>query len=660
MRSRTAARVSPESAPVGMPGQDVRPPHDASPLAQQRRASGKLTQSGGRRAGGVVVSTSADQGVRPSSLETILDTDGGHSRISKVSHDAASGPIGLTSGPADSASGHVARMVEPVTAPAVIVDTTGSPLANAAPVRIVTNAQESVSGRPVYQKSGASVPTSGRSGAEVDLGFIGVGDIRLSAREALRQKCRVDFHTFMETVVKEEMTGRFIEQDPIHVRMDAEYQQHKRLICMSHPESGKTWQYGVGKPLFNIGRNHIHHRVGLVGNTQHVAAKSLFSIKQYIEKSEEYRWVFPNVRPGPLWTNTQIMVDRGTNVSKDPTVQCLGEHGDIIGSRIDEMVIDDLLDSENTMNEDRRNSTTTWISRGLVTRMSEDGRITFLCNAWNDDDAAHRLAARGWRMVRFPVLDRFGKPTWPKVWPMHRIEKVRRLDYDELEFARLMMCRTRDPGGTTFDEAAILKCMRRGFGYDAVDYLDPAPPSCLIVTGVDLAASKAGRPNARTCIFTLLFHPNEDRQPLRCVSGRWGALEILSRLQETSDRFPDSLFVVESNAAQIHLTEIASENDMGVIPVIPFYTGMNKYDPRFGFEAFAAEFTAGRWIIPSKRKLTEPANRELKLWAAGLNGYTPDSHTGDREMASWLARTQGMRILRRRRRGGGIGARLLG
>jgi hypothetical protein len=71
------------------------------------------------------------------------------------------------------------------------------------------------------------------------------------------------------------------------------------------------------------------------------------------------------------------------------------------------------------------------------------------------------------------------------------------------------------------------------------------------------------------------------------------------------------------------------------IPIVPFATGKNKADPTFGLEAMAAEFAAGKWIIPNRGGVCHP---EVQEWVNEMLGYNPAAHSGDRLMAAWFAK----------------------
>jgi hypothetical protein len=179
--------------------------------------------------------------------------------------------------------------------------------------------------------------------------------------------------------------------------------------------------------------------------------------------------------------------------------------------------------------------------------------------------------------------------------------------------------------------------MRRGLGQNGqgsrpVYALKAVPWGCKVYCGVDLGVGR-GQDNDLTVFFVLLVHPNGDREVLWVESGRWLAAEIMAKVIEYSYRF-QCIFVVENNAAQDYLVQLLHAGT--AIPIVPYTTGRNKADPTFGFEAMAAEFAACKWIIPNMGGSMEP---EIEAWVSELLGYRPKpAHTGDRAMASWLAK----------------------
>lgn len=469
------------------------------------------------------------------------------------------------------------------------------------------------------------------------------------AREQLAFFAKQDVETFLEYAIRDERTGKPIHQGPAHHLWHQLAEQHARLVLWSHVEAGKTTQLSIGRTLWLLGRN-PNARVCVVSNTHGQAEKLTRTIARYIEQSAPLRHVFPSLAPDKNnpWTSTQLFVKRGT-VSKDPSVQSIGIHGNITGARIDYLILDDVLDYENTRTPRARQELVDWYNSTLPGRLSDGARVLVVGTAYHPDDLLHRLgAAPGWKAVRFPVLDPDTKlPTWPERWSLARIEARRsELSLTPMEFARQMLCEARDDSESRFKREWIDKCLARGRGLPYTEGLSDLPQDYRVYTGVDLAASRRGTADL-TVLFTILVHPDQTREVLEVQAGRWSAAEIIARSRDVHERY-GSILVVENNAAQDYIVQFTA--DVGV-PVVPFTTGRNKAHPEFGLESLAAELAQGKWIIPNEGGCPP---KEVNEWVREMLYYSPDAHTGDRLMASWLAR-EGARLGNRTKRPARVG-----
>jgi hypothetical protein len=69
--------------------------------------------------------------------------------------------------------------------------------------------------------------------------------------------------------------------------------------------------------------------------------------------------------------------------------------------------------------------------------------------------------------------------------------------------------------------------------------------------------------------------------------------------------------------------------------VVGYTTGKQKADPALGVRGLAVEFEAGKWLAP--------AHPDVDMWLSEARAFDPSAHTGDRLMASWLAK-EGVRM----------------
>lgn len=505
---------------------------------------------------------------------------------------------------------------------------------------------------------------------------------------ALRARvAKDDPNAFCQYVLRDERTGGPIEQAPMHAEWHDLLTKHDRLALWSHVEGGKTNQVAVGRVLWELGRD-PNLRVAVISNTNELAKKMTRQVGQYIVKSEALHEVFPHLvkTPDPTlpWRAQALTVNRIGMGGKDPSIQACGVHGNIIGSRVDLFVFDDILDFENTVSPGPREDTYRWV-KNVLGRGTENVRVWVVGNAWHPDDAMHRLEKDGFIARRFPVQDALGNITWPQRWPASRIARAKGPDgLGPLEFARQLMCQARDDTSARFKREWVDLCLQLGEGFgwcediaelheqlgltedeaeverkaaETVFRLTGRAHGLSIITGVDLAVSRADSADL-SVLFTIYVDAKGVRHVINVRSGKWTGPEIVRQIRKCHEDF-GGVFIVENNAAQQYIVDEIIEQT--AIPVIPFTTGKNKAHPEFGVESLATELANGKWRIPNKRPLGkgvwEKTNVEVLEWIAELLFYDPKEHTGDRLMASWFAREGARRIIDRDRGGGGVGVR---
>jgi hypothetical protein len=397
-----------------------------------------------------------------------------------------------------------------------------------------------------------------------------------------------------------------------------------------------TWQLGVGRVLHALG-NDPSLRCCIISNTFGMASKPLVAIKSLIEKSEVLKQVFPRLVPGDKWTDSALIVER-PYVSKDPSVQAAGVHGNVLGSRIDLLVIDDILDYENARIKEHRVELINWVKSTLLGRLTADARVIIIGNAYHPDDLMHVLAREPrWVARKYPVLHpTTGEPLWPDQWPAERIEE-KQAELGQFEFNRQMLCIARDDTDARFKRTWIERCLEKGKGKRLAYAMKDIPAGCRTITGVDLAVQQHSSSDL-TVLFTIIVWRNGTREVLCIESGRWSGPEIVSRIIDTHRRY-QSIIIVENNAAQAYVEQFLGETS--AIPVRGFTTGRNKAHPEFGVESIAVEMASGHWVIPCAED--GRTHKEVSAWIDEMLYYDPDAHTGDRLMACWFAR-EGIRM----------------
>jgi len=461
---------------------------------------------------------------------------------------------------------------------------------------------------------------------------------------------RRDPAAFVEYAIPDEKTQREITNAPFHEEWHRFCSENDWGVISAAVEHGKSIQLGIGRVIWEIGKN-PSLRCLLVGANDDAARKMLNAIRRHIDRNPRVREVFPELRRsgerGDPWSDEDIRV-AGASLSRDPTIQSrsVGSRN-ILGSRLDLVIIDDLLQLDNTRTKTQRDKLEEWFDDVVFTRVSDDyenqdyGRIWFIGNPWHADDLLARLKARpGFASIETPAVENPDdppsqwRPKWPEKWPLARLLK-KRLGMLAASFARKYLCRVLDASQRRFKKEWIDHMFAQGRGRELLR-VQPVgrggvPLRCF--TGLDPAASEKDI-NALSALFTIAVDHANRRIVVDCRSGRWTGPELLEQCVEVCTTF-DSELVVESNATQKWMQQFAKERG---INARTFFTGShNKFSEIYGVESLAIELKNGLWVAPSG-KTGQERPEELVEWSNDCMDYDPASHTGDRLMASWLAR----------------------
>lgn len=151
---------------------------------------------------------------------------------------------------------------------------------------------------------------------------------------------RNDPNEFVSYVMRDEETQEPLRLAPYHRKLQDAVSSHSHVVIWGHNECGKTQLISIGRVLWEIGHNPAI-RVCIIQAAEHLAESVVSTIKRYIEFSQEFKDVFPDIRRGDLWTSTSFNVERPGTI-KDPTVIATGVHGNILGRRFDLVICHEL------------------------------------------------------------------------------------------------------------------------------------------------------------------------------------------------------------------------------------------------------------------------------------------------------------------------------
>ncbi len=228
----------------------------------------------------------------------------------------------------------------------------------------------------------------------------------------------------------------------------------RRLLIIAPPGHAKTSWVSIFYPAWRIGSDPNLHFC-LLSNTATQAHRPSVAARELIKNSEAYHKIFPQVKPDYIkgWAEHEWFVQRPNPGDKDATMIAAGVFGPILGARIDELILDDCVDQENSATARQRKKMWEWVKATAISRLTPDGRIICVMTRWHERDLAAQLKAMGgFRVIHMPAIGYYGEgeALWPEVWPVERLEEKRR-DQGTLRFEGMYQ------GNPTVPEGSLLK-----------------------------------------------------------------------------------------------------------------------------------------------------------------------------------------------------------
>lgn len=463
-------------------------------------------------------------------------------------------------------------------------------------------------------------------------------------RAAVIRACRTDSSVFTDVIFR-------YTSAPFHRRWHSVWNRPGvRVVQWSPVEHGKT-QQATGWCLHRIGRDPKRARVLWVGSALSAARKSVLLIKTIIEtRPRELGAVFPDLRPGRKWTETQLSVAGATETEKDFTLEAVGAQGAILGGRFTDVVLDDICTAQTTYTSQQREKVTKWVLSTIMGRVLPGGRIICLGNAWYPDDVMHALAERGYVVIREHAYeeDESGRIVpdsilWPAQFPLERLGELpdsrlpdggpsKRRELGTIESMRQLRCIPYAPGQGRFRLEWFENAMRVGAG---LTLLSPETPyrgeHGQAFLGIDCGISeKEGRD--LWGFWCMGVNPSTGKRvPLDALEARMEGPAALAVLRDWHRRFSPVTWV-ENNAAQEFFRQFAGGEG---IATRAHTTGRNKLDPSTGIASLGVELEQGQWILPAG---DERSAAMMTKWRSQCLAYTPGQHVGDLLMGSWICR----------------------
>lgn len=452
-------------------------------------------------------------------------------------------------------------------------------------------------------------------------------------------------------------------QQPLHERWNRIMDDYPRSVTWGPPEHGKTFHFAFVRFIWELGRN-PHDMLLHVSAQSNVPFGTVTRAAWHIRYNERIHTVFPKLKiakfgmdPARNWC---IWLDRpGMHTDRDPSWTATGMKNPIHGRRSDGILLDDILDYDNTYTPTAREKTTGRVSNTIMGRISAEGWIRFIGYPFFPDDTAHWLAERkDWHFERYDVMnpDENGEDAppglWPEPtrdpqtgrlfgWPWKRI-LAKREDTEDLDWERQWRCRTPAKAMQTFPAVILKRACQKGRG---LELGRPCPAGIIPVSGID---PSTGDGSDETVIATGYFAGGMlDVLDLR--GGLWDDPTMYGQMRDLLRMYPmHGGFLLESNNFQRLMVRTLNRadtmqsfgwtnDDIMRCRVTGRVTGKEKHDSKVGIRSLQIDFKNERVRLPS-----DDDGRpwpEVRKLVRGLEQYDPnkkDKHTSDYVIAFWL------------------------
>lgn len=221
-------------------------------------------------------------------------------------------------------------------------------------------------------------------------------------REAQLRRASTNFTAYVETVVRDNKGDPLIIAPHQFVwHQHIEYCWSRGLFCgiLAPRNHGKTSALIAPLASYMLGRD-PNRRVKIVSNEDAKAMQRVGETAKML-KSPAYRRIFPAVMKGGPWTKHQLYVNRPGS-SPEPSLEARGIMSTGIGGRSDLLLLDDVVDQNNSREAEQRRKITetiheTWILSLDQTAAGQSGLVLYIATIWHVGDASADLMSRpGW------------------------------------------------------------------------------------------------------------------------------------------------------------------------------------------------------------------------------------------------------------------------
>ena len=236
-------------------------------------------------------------------------------------------------------------------------------------------------------------------------------DDRALLRAVLRraEAARRDPAKFFTFSMREERTQARI-QSASHQRVLFSFVQHYPWCVIRMPAGSSKTFCIAALTLWLLGLDPTE-RGAIISASEGQAAKPFSMVQDYLADEHnaypEMHLTFPGLRPSSRhkdkWTETRLVVERPPGI-RDASLAATGIDGQLQGSRLSWILVDDVLSEENTATPAQRAKVNRlFFSKVLSRKDIEKSRIVVTNTPWHPGDLTYALERAGWPTLTMSI-----------------------------------------------------------------------------------------------------------------------------------------------------------------------------------------------------------------------------------------------------------------
>jgi hypothetical protein len=298
----------------------------------------------------------------------------------------------------------------------------------------------------------------------------------------------------------------------------------------------------------------------LIGNeTATNAAHFLRRIQAVFERSQIFRWLFPEVIPDPQktkWSETEMLVPR-TQDFPESTVEAMGVGGAVVSRHYTHIKLDDLVGKEASESVDVMKKTIDWYlyTESLLVRPTDP--IDVYGTTWTFKDLYSWIQEHELDVDFFhrKAIDKRGRVLWPERFPLNELERIR-AKIGPFKFSCQYQNEPFDPEHMTFDPGWLRYFELDGWETDQESQSQllriigqPKPSRVIPVILIDPAISEKDYA-ARSAVVCAGLDEMERIMVLEVWADRCQPLRMIDKVFEMAERWDPMVVAVEGVAYQ--------------------------------------------------------------------------------------------------------------